>query len=61
METKFAVRRIITIIQGTCVKKTFQIRNLNKEVIGKISIFQEIAYILNIHKNRDFSSIIVIF
>ena len=42
METKFSVRRIIAIIWVTCVKKNIQIRTLNLEVIGKVSIFQEI-------------------
>ena len=56
-ETEFAVRRIITIIWVTCVKK-FWDSNFNLEVIGKLEyqFFKTLPQISHIHKNRSFSN-----
>ena len=56
VETKFSVRRIITIIWATCVKKNSQYLNFNEATIGKISIFffKKLPQISHIHKHFNF-------
>ena len=54
VETKFALRRIITIIWVTSVKKNSQIRTLTEKLFAKYWFFKKLPQILHIHKNRYF-------
>ena len=60
IETKFAVRRKITIIWVKCVKKNSQIRTLIKKLLAKYRFFKKLPQISQNHKNHNFSRIIVI-
>ena len=54
IETKFAVRRIFTIIWVTCAKTNFEIRTLIKKLLAKYWFLKTLPQISNIHKNRNF-------
>ena len=61
IETEFAERRIFTIIWVTCMKKNSEIRTSIKKLLAKYWLFKKLPLISHIHKNHNFSRIIIIF
>ena len=54
IEIKFAVRRILTTIWVTFVKKNTEIQTLIKKLMAKYRFFNKLPQISHIHKNHTF-------
>ena len=61
VETKFAMRNIITVTLITCVQKNSRIRSLVEQLLVKYRLFKKLPQISHIHQNCIFKSIIGIF
>ena len=61
IQTKYAVRMIITTTWVTCVQKNSKIRFWIKQLLAKHWFFKKLAKIVRNHKNLNFSSIVGIF
>ena len=54
METKYSVRKIITVVFVTYVQKDLWIRTLIQQLLTKYQFFTKLPKISHIHKNRIF-------